>query len=39
MRNHITKISKKTFYALGGFTNSRLFRKANNRGIWSYYMD
>lgn len=39
MRNGIEKISKREFYALGGFANSALFRKADSRGEWRHYMD
>lgn len=32
------RITKRKWYALGGFRNSSLFRRANNRGAWRYYM-
>lgn len=31
------KITKKDFYKLGGFKNSKLFRKADKNGTWKYY--
>jgi hypothetical protein len=37
MRNHYRRITKREWYDLGGFANSKLFRKANARGVWSYY--
>lgn len=37
MKNGTLKISKREWYDLGGFANSRLFRKADKRGVWSYY--
>lgn len=33
-KKHITK---KEFYALGGFANSELFRKQSRGGAWRYY--
>ena len=39
MRNGIEKISKRLFYSLGGFSNPALFRKADRRGVWSYFWD
>ena len=38
MKNNNTKISKKMFYDLGGFANPNLFREADSKGIWSYYL-
>ncbi len=37
MKNGFTKISKKEFYAIGGFSNPKLFRKmiGNNWKYWS----
>jgi hypothetical protein len=35
----ILKISRAEWYRLGGFRNSRLFRKADRRGVWRYYLD
>lgn len=32
------RISKKLWYALGGFSNNDLFRKQVN-GAWCYYID
>ena len=32
------RITKTEWYALGGFANSRLFRKADSRGRWRYYI-
>lgn len=37
MRINSMKISKREWYRLGGFANSRLYRKANKLGAWSYY--
>lgn len=34
----VGQISKKTYYALGGMANSKLYRKANKRGVWAYFM-
>lgn len=31
------QITKREWYALGGFANTRLFRKSNKRG-WRYFM-
>jgi len=39
MRNRVKKISKREWYHLGGLARSGLFRKANSRGVWSYYID
>lgn len=39
MRAGVEKITRRQFYALGGFSNPALFRKANKRGAWSYYRD
>ena len=33
-----TRITKREWYALGGLANSKLFRKADKRGHWRYYM-
>lgn len=38
MKNGRAKISKREWYKLGGLTNSKLFRKANKAGVWSYYI-
>lgn len=32
------RITKAEWYRLGGFANTRLFRKANKNGSWRYYM-
>ena len=32
-----TRITKKQFYAMGGFANSNLFRRDYGRG-WTYWM-
>lgn len=32
------RITKKEFYALGGFANSLLFRKADSLGRWRHYI-
>lgn len=37
MRSGVEKISKREFYALGGFSNPSLFRKADKYGRWQYY--
>lgn len=39
MRNGIQKISKAEWERLGGFRNPALFRKADKRGRWSYFLD
>lgn len=31
------RISKRTFYANGGFSNSRCVRRGDKRGRWKYY--
>lgn len=32
------RITKARFYELGGFSNSRLFRKADKLGRWMHFM-
>ena len=32
------RISRREFYHRGGLAHPRLYRKANSRGAWSYYM-
>lgn len=32
------RITKREWYALGGLANTKLFRKADKRGAWRYYM-
>lgn len=32
------RIGKKEWYLLGGFANSKLFRKATKRGVWTYWI-
>jgi len=32
------RITKKAWAAAGGLRNSRLFRAANSRGQWRYYL-
>lgn len=32
------RITKREWYKLGGFSNSKLYRKADKRGVWRYYM-
>lgn len=39
MKNNHLKISRAHWYRLGGFANSALFRRANKRGAWSYYVN
>lgn len=39
MRKNTLKLGKTHWYRLGGFANSALFRKADKRGRWSYYVD
>lgn len=36
-RAGVMRITKREWYALGGFTNSALFRKADKYGHWYYY--
>lgn len=31
------RITKRQWYELGGFANSRLFRKQARNGSWAYY--
>lgn len=31
------RITKRQWYELGGFANSRLFRKQSRSGAWAYY--
>ena len=31
------RITKKEFYSLGGFANSKLFRRGTRTGRWLYY--
>ena len=31
------RISKKLFYAYGGLSNPKLYRKSNPNGSWGYY--
>lgn len=37
-KNYI-KITKREWYARGGFRNSHLTRNADKRGVWAYYWD
>lgn len=37
MRNGHLKISKAEWSRLGGLANSDLYRKADRRGVWSYF--
>lgn len=39
MKQEIRKerITKREFYALGGFSNSQLFRLQSRGGAWRYY--
>lgn len=39
MRKNVEKVSKREWYNLGGFARTGLFRKADSRGVWSYYID
>lgn len=32
------RITKREWYALGGFANASLYRKQAKRGAWQYYM-
>ena len=34
---HAMRITKREWYALGGFANTKLFRKGTSRG-WTYWM-
>lgn len=33
-----TRITKREFYDMGGFSNPRLFRRQRKSGAWQYYM-
>lgn len=33
------RITKKEFYDLGGFANSKLFRQQTRGGAWRYYVN
>jgi hypothetical protein len=33
------RITKREWYALGALANNRLFRRADKRGYWRYYME
>ena len=37
MKRGWLKLSKRVWYAYGGFANPKLFRKADKHGVWSYY--
>lgn len=37
-RERKKRITKAEWYALGGFANSKLFRKQSRGGAWRYYM-
>lgn len=37
MWRNVEKLLKADWYARGGFSNPRCFRKADKRGRWSYY--
>lgn len=39
MRKNTLKLGKAHWYRLGGFANSALFRKADSRGNWHYFVD
>lgn len=39
MQNGIQKINKREWYNRGGFANPALFRKADGRGRWHYFID
>jgi hypothetical protein len=39
MRNNITKVSKRTWYDLGGFARTGLFRRQRKNGAWEYFVD
>lgn len=38
MRNRRKQITKAEWYQLGGFANSKLFRLADKRGRWRYFI-
>lgn len=38
MKVRYRKISKREWCDRGGFANPKLFRKADRRGAWRYYM-
>lgn len=35
----VERLTKREWYAAGGFRNPALFRKADSRGVWRYYRD
>lgn len=40
MKTGWEKVTKRQWYdAYGGFSNPHAFRKANRRGVWSYYIN
>lgn len=39
MRAGVARISKKEWYRRGGFANPALFRQADSRGYWMYFID
>ncbi len=38
MKNGVEKVSKRHWYATGGFENTNYFRKHNGRN-WEYFID
>lgn len=39
LKGNPIRITKKEFYSRGGFGNPQLYRKADKRGIWKYYIE
>lgn len=39
MRAGIEKMTKRAWYAAGGFRNPALFRRAARSGAWQYFRD
>lgn len=39
MRAGIEKLTKRAWYAAGGFRNPALFRRATRSGAWQYFRD
>lgn len=38
MRVGSERVTKREWYALGGLANSKLWRRADRKGIWRYYI-
>lgn len=39
MRAGVLRVTKREWYDMGGFANPALFRKADSRGYWRYFVD